>query len=92
MLPSAQRKTFLLTQAARLSTWVLNQDDLVIKGEDSLVDLLDKARGLAPYKDDLDVEDPHRTGGPSHSSMIAEVDAATKSIALLIRELAHPRL
>jgi protein-tyrosine phosphatase len=87
LLPSAQRKTFLLTQAARLSAWILNQEHPERGRAATIVDALDDARGLAPYLEDVDVDDPHRTGGPAHSAMIRNVESASHSIAALLREL-----
>ena len=87
LLPSAQRKTFLLTQAARLSTWLRDQEIAQLGTTSSIADALDRIRGLAPYLDDIDVADPHRTGGPTHSAMIRQVESASLSIAALLGEL-----
>jgi protein-tyrosine phosphatase len=87
LVPSAQRKTFLLTQAARLSAWMREQEIAQRQTTSSIADALDSVRGLAPYLDDVDVDDPHRTGGPAHSAMIRQVESASHSIAELLREL-----
>lgn len=86
LLPSAQRKTFLLTQAARLSNWLLDHTEGELDTTSSVTHALDRMRGITPFVEDVDVDDPHRTGGPSHSAMLKQVEAASHSIAALLRK------
>jgi protein-tyrosine-phosphatase len=78
--PSAQHKTFLLTQAARFSQWFLDADQSEFTAG-SLLGWWGLARAHAGFAEDPDVVDAHVGERVTHAEVIPLVDSSIRVIA-----------